>query len=73
MISTIPDRRDHTERVAAFNRAIIGLAHAYAVPLMDYAAAMQTLPEGGLTTDGVHPSSPALAVIKDRLIFAPSI
>lgn len=59
IISTIPDRRNHTEGVAAFNRALIGLAHAYAVPLVDFASAMQTLPEGGLTIDGVHPSSPA--------------
>ncbi len=59
LVSTIPDRRDHTEEIALFNRALIGLAHAYAIPLIDYAAPMQTLPEGGLTLDGVHPSSPA--------------
>jgi hypothetical protein len=59
LLSTIPERRDSREfgaRVPSFNRAIRALALAHNLPLVDYHAAMATLPDAGLSADGIHPS-----------------
>jgi len=58
VISTIPpmDREGAPPRVELFNGYIRDLAHEYDVPLWDYWAALQGLPDNGLWADGVHPS-----------------
>lgn len=59
IVSTIPARLDQPqfgERVPSFNAAIQAMATVHQVPLVDYAAAMATLPNGGLSDDGIHPS-----------------
>lgn len=58
VISTIPMREGYTDQVTAFNRKIRELAERNRIPLWQYGAVMQTLPENGLTGDGVHPSLP---------------
>jgi len=58
IISTIPPmtgRPDGT-RVPIFNTIIKALAREYDIPLWDYWAALQPLPNYGLTQDGVHPT-----------------
>lgn len=59
ILSTIPARLDQPrfgERVPAFNAAIRTMAVVHHAPLVDYAAAMADLPNGGLSEDGIHPS-----------------
>ncbi len=61
VLSTIPPKRYNPAtdgRVAEFNQVIIATARAYDVPLWDYYSAMIALPDGGLSSDGVHPSTP---------------
>lgn len=58
VMTTIPERRGFEAQVAAFNKTIIELANAYELPLLDYHRAMSSLPNDGLSTDGVHPSWP---------------
>jgi LysM repeat protein len=41
-----------------FNAVIASTAAAYDVPLLDYWAAMETLPNRGISEDNVHPSAP---------------
>ena len=60
VLSTIPDRTDRAEagaRVAGFNDAIRALASSRHTPLMDYWRTLQTLPNRGVDTDGIHPSA----------------
>jgi LysM repeat protein len=58
ILSTIPPiQMPGTEdRVESINNIIRNLAHEYDIPLLDYWAAMQGLPNEGLRSDGVHPS-----------------
>jgi lysophospholipase L1-like esterase len=59
ILSTIPARLDQPrfgERVPSFNAAIRTMAIVHQAPLIDYAAAMADLPNGGLSEDGIHPS-----------------
>lgn len=56
VISTIPNRPDVPERVNQFNQILRDVAAKYQVPLWDYNAALQDLPNYGLTTDNVHPA-----------------
>ena len=56
VLFTIP-RRDNVD-VSGYNATIIQTAQAYDVPLVDYHLAMLSLPNTGLSADGVHPSSP---------------
>jgi hypothetical protein len=58
ILSTIPNRPDMPQQVAAFNQIIETVAATRAVPLWDYYAALQGLPNGGLAWDNLHPSSP---------------
>jgi hypothetical protein len=57
VLSTIPDfkREGFEERVPELNGIIRSLALEYEVPLWDYWASLQDLPEKGLSEDGVHP------------------
>lgn len=56
IISTIPVRVGYEEQTAAFNEGVVKVARRYSVPLWEYGAAMQALPEHGLAPDGIHPS-----------------
>jgi LysM repeat protein len=58
ILSTIPPiHMGGTEgRVDSINSIITSLASEYDVPLLDYWAALQGLPNDGLRSDGVHPS-----------------
>lgn len=58
IVSTIPPlRRDGTAgRVELLNDIITRLAYEFDVPLWEYHAALQGLPNDGLFSDGVHPS-----------------
>ncbi len=65
VLSTIPPKRYNPAtdgRVAEFNQVIIATARAYDVPLWDYYSAMVGLPNNGLSSDGVHPSTPPSGV-----------
>jgi len=57
VISTIPNRRDRQEEVPGFNRIIRDVARKYNIPLWDYNAILATLPNEGLSGDGIHPNS----------------
>jgi LysM repeat protein len=62
VLSTIPafhdeeNPKEFVSRVAVFNGIITGLAQEYDIPLWDYWAALQYLPNDGLSNDGIHPS-----------------
>ncbi len=58
VLSTIPDQAGREADVARFNRAITNIARSHDTPLWDYWAAMQPLPNAGLSEDGIHPSVP---------------
>jgi hypothetical protein len=47
------------DRVSAFNTILRDMAAANDLPLIDYAAALADLPDGGLAWDNIHPSWPA--------------
>jgi len=57
-LSTIPNRTGYELVVDQFNQIIRDTARQFDIPLVDYFAAMQSLPNQGLSTDGVHPSWP---------------
>lgn len=62
VLSTVPDflgseaRHILPEDIAPYNAAIRRVAQANGVLLIDYWAALQNLPNKGLSPDGVHPS-----------------
>jgi lysophospholipase L1-like esterase len=57
VVSTLPPfHRDTGYRVAIFNDVLVKLTDEYDIPLWNYWAAVQNLPEEGLSSDGVHPS-----------------
>jgi hypothetical protein len=58
IISTIPVRLGYEQQVAEFNQALAKVARRYNVPLWEFNGAMQSLPDLGLSPDGVHPSIP---------------
>jgi len=60
IVSTIPPIKAAwgVNRAEQYNTIAIKLAREYDVPLLDYYAAMKTLPNDGLAADGVHPSLP---------------
>lgn len=58
VLSTIPLRRDYEERSAAYNEIILRVASETGTSLWDYRSAMNTLPNNGLSQDGLHPSMP---------------
>lgn len=60
IVSTIPTIKAAwgVNRAEQYNAIAIKLAREYDVPLLDYYAAMKTLPNDGLAADGVHPSLP---------------
>lgn len=57
VVSTLPEfHRPSGYRVAIFNDIIAKLADEYDIPLWNYWASLQGLPNDGLSSDGVHPS-----------------
>ncbi|MBC7811106.1 MAG: SGNH/GDSL hydrolase family protein [Burkholderiales bacterium] len=58
VLSTIPPRPGWERQIEQFNAIIINTARDYDIPLWDYNSAMRTLPNSGLSNDGVHPSWP---------------
>ena len=52
VISTLHDRGDNPQDVDMYNAALRALAEENAVPLWDYAAAIDPLPNNGLTNNG---------------------
>jgi uncharacterized protein YgiM (DUF1202 family) len=65
VLSTIPPKHYNAAtdgRVAEFNQIIIATARGYDIPLWDYYQAMASLPNQGLGSDGVHPSTPPSGV-----------
>ncbi len=56
VLSTIPPRRGYEPQTALYNQLIKQIAGEFGVPLWDYEAAMRTLPNDGLSEDGLHPS-----------------
>jgi uncharacterized protein YgiM (DUF1202 family) len=57
VLSTIPTRIGYEEKASQFNAIIRATAEAYNIPLWDYAGVMATLPNSGLSGDGLHPST----------------
>ncbi len=58
VLSTIPPRRDYEAQVEVYNQIIINTANEHGASLWDYYTVMQGLPDGGLSSDGLHPSAP---------------
>ncbi|MCL4879998.1 MAG: SGNH/GDSL hydrolase family protein [Anaerolineae bacterium] len=58
VLSTIPNRGGFEGQVVEFNQVVMNTARAYDIPLWDYGSAMNALPNGGLSSDMVHPSWP---------------
>jgi hypothetical protein len=58
VLSTIPDQAGREADVVLYNQAITSIARAYDIPLWDYWAATHSLPNAGLSSDGIHPSAP---------------
>jgi LysM repeat protein len=58
VLSTIPEyhRPDVEGRVQTINGIIRNLSYEFDVPLWDYHAALEGLPNDGLSSDGIHPS-----------------
>lgn len=59
ILSTLPPQPERAQTIDSFNMAIVRIAADYDVPLVNYWLALQGLPGGGLSSDGIHPSSPA--------------
>lgn len=61
VLSTIPPQNlgpERDERVNQFNAVVRELAAEYEIPLWDSFAALSTLPDRGLSADGVHLNAP---------------
>jgi hypothetical protein len=60
ILSTIPPQigTHNPHRVADFNQIVLALADEYHLPYMNYYDEMMRLSDWGLTTDGLHPSTP---------------
>jgi uncharacterized protein YraI len=71
VLSTIPDQIDTfgAPRIDNFNAIIRSVAAEYSVPLWDYWAALQPLPNRGLGSDGIHPSYDI--TYQETAIFSP--
>lgn len=69
VLSTIPDqfRTNGAGRVGEFNDIIRNITATYDIPLWDYWLALQSLPDAGISGDGVHPSYNA--IMRETAIF----
>lgn len=71
VFSTIPMRPDIPETIYRFNDHVRELTARYNLPLWDYAAVMNTLPDYGLAWDNLHPSSPPGDRPQAAAVFSP--
>lgn len=60
VLSTIPPRSGAEGTVVAYNQIIVQTARSYDIPLWDYYSSMVGIYAGGLSLDGLHPSTPGL-------------
>lgn len=58
VLSTIPPRNQYPGRAEAYNQLIVDVARELGLPLWDFYAAVTTLPNAGLSEDGIHISTP---------------
>lgn len=58
VLTTLPRRLGFEGQTDALNDILREISQQYGAPLIDYAAAMRDVPNGGLSEDGVHPSWP---------------
>jgi uncharacterized protein YgiM (DUF1202 family) len=58
VFSTIPPRGQYPGRAEEYNQAIINVAQELGLPLWDFYSALMTLPNAGMSEDGLHVSSP---------------
>jgi hypothetical protein len=58
ILSTLPKRVGYEDKVTEFNAVIFETATQFSIPVWDYGAAMEALPDSGLDIDGIHPSIP---------------
>ncbi|MCC7208689.1 MAG: hypothetical protein IT323_15385, partial [Anaerolineae bacterium] len=61
VLSTIPPKLTdawNAARVTEWNNIIRSMARQFEIPLWDYWHALQTLPNQGISSDGIHPSAP---------------
>lgn len=58
VLSTLPRRAGYEGEIGAFNAVIRGIAAKYGTPLWDYYNQTIDLPNNGLSSDWLHPSSP---------------
>lgn len=56
VVSTVPQRWGLESKINALNIVIRSTAEAHQIPVWDYGAMMAALPNGGLSSDGIHPS-----------------
>ena len=59
ILSTIPDRMDNPSlepMVMSYNDALRTLAQQRHLPIIDFWSALQSLPNHGVSSDGIHPS-----------------
>lgn len=70
ILSTIPNRPEQPQNITTFNTVVRDVATAQRVPLWDYNAALQDLPNWGLYSDNLHPSMPP-GEFEDAADFSP--
>jgi uncharacterized protein YraI/lysophospholipase L1-like esterase len=58
VLSTIPSRFGFEARAVEYNQRIIGVAKELGLPLWDFYSVIMSLPNSGLSSDGLHPSTP---------------
>jgi uncharacterized protein YgiM (DUF1202 family) len=58
VFSTLPPRPQYPGRAEEYNQRIINVAQELGLPLWDFYSVMLTLPNSGLSDDGLHPSTP---------------
>jgi uncharacterized protein YgiM (DUF1202 family) len=58
VFSTLPPRPQYPGRAEEYNQRIIHVAQELGLPLWDFYSVMLTLPNSGLSDDGLHPSTP---------------
>lgn len=71
VLSTIPLQRNPATPIDAYNAIIAEVAHTYDIPLWDFGGALNTLPNHGISSDGIHPSYPLSGNFKDSADFSP--
>jgi peptidoglycan/LPS O-acetylase OafA/YrhL len=59
ILSTLPNMHgdpDSNARIPLFNRVIRAIAQGRSLPLIDFHLALATLPDEGISSDGIHPT-----------------